>query len=264
MRNVALCEARLTRLFLSFFLFAFSPALRASASDGVNEINQTCAVSTGCFPGDSAGFPVTIGSAGSYRLTSPLVVPNDDTDGIRISTSDVGLDLNRFAVIRSGCLDSNSLCRPNQGTGSGIETTSTNGRGISVRNGSVTGMGDIGISLGEQAEVRDVLVRWNGGEGIIVDLGSTVVNAVVFQNGGDGIFTDSGTSISESTIYDNIGDGIDAGSGCSIQRNTVRANTGAGLRLGVQSAYRENTLTANSGGCVVGGANAGDNSCNGS
>lgn len=252
------------RMVLGAGLAALAPGEPARAGDGVLEINQTCAVSTGCFPGDSAGFPVTIASAGSYRLTSALVVPNDDTDGIRITTSDVALDLNRFAVIRSGCLDNNSLCRPNSGTGSGIETASTNNRGVSVRNGSVTGLGNAGISLGEQAEVRDVLVRWNGGIGIVVDLGSTVVNALVFQNGDDGIFTDSGSSVSESTVYDNLGDGIDVGSGCSVQRNTVRGSAGAGLRLGSQSAYRENVLTGNTGGCAVGGANAGDNSCNGS
>jgi hypothetical protein len=264
MRNGAFGDAWKRRILLSFGLIGLAPAMAASAGDGVLEINQTCAVSTGCFPGDSAGFPVTIGSAGSYRLTSALVVPNDDTDGIRISTSDVAIDLNRFAVIRSGCLDSNTLCRPNAGTGSGIETTTTNSRGVSVRNGSVTGMGNVGIFLGEQAEVRDVLVRWNGGVGIVVDLGSRIENALVFQNGDDGIFTDSGTSISESTVYDNLGDGIDVGSGCSIQRSTVRGNSGAGLRLGAQSAYRENTLTANTAGCALGGTNAGDNSCNGS
>ncbi len=55
-----------------------SPAL---AVDGVLEINQACADS-GCFSGDGAGFPVIISAAGSYRLTSNLVVPNENTDGI--------------------------------------------------------------------------------------------------------------------------------------------------------------------------------------
>jgi len=36
---------------------ATNPAL---ASGGVLEINQSCAVNTGCFTGDSAGFPVEI------------------------------------------------------------------------------------------------------------------------------------------------------------------------------------------------------------
>ena len=42
------------------FLVLATPAL---ASDGVLEINQTCAVQTGCFTGDTAGFPVTIWQA---------------------------------------------------------------------------------------------------------------------------------------------------------------------------------------------------------
>ncbi len=45
-------------------------ATSAFATDGVLEINQTCAVQTGCFAGDTAGFPVEIDVAGSYRLTS--------------------------------------------------------------------------------------------------------------------------------------------------------------------------------------------------
>ena len=46
------------------------------AVDGVLEINHTCAVQTGCFSGDTAGYPVTIdGTAGrSYRLTGDLIV----------------------------------------------------------------------------------------------------------------------------------------------------------------------------------------------
>ena len=57
-------------LLTPFLLFALAtPAL---AVDGVLEINQTCAVQTGCFAGDSPGFPVTITQPGSYRLTSNL------------------------------------------------------------------------------------------------------------------------------------------------------------------------------------------------
>lgn len=233
-------------------------------ADGVLEINQACAVGPGCFAGDTAGYPITITAGGSYRLTSNLVIPDDDTDGIRISTSDVAIDLNRFAVIRSACVNQTSICRPNSGAGSGIEVTTTNARGASVRNGSVVGVGDAGVSLGEQAEVSDLLVRWNAGPGIVVDLGSKVSNVVAFGNGGDGVFTDSGSSVSDSTIYDNVGDGIDAGSGCSIQRNTLRSNTGVALRMDAQTSYRENTMTGNGGGCVTGGSNGGDNSCNGS
>ena len=67
------------------------------ASDGRLEISQTCAA-TGCFPGDSAGFPVTISVSGSYVLTSDLVVANVASNGIQMQTQGVTLDLNGFTV----------------------------------------------------------------------------------------------------------------------------------------------------------------------
>ena len=54
-------------------------ALRAAASDGAREINQTAALAGAVTPGDTAGFPVTISQAGSYLLTGNLVVPSADT-----------------------------------------------------------------------------------------------------------------------------------------------------------------------------------------
>ena len=85
-------------------LLAALPDL-ATAAPGQLEINQTCATQTGCFPGDSPGFPVTIdGQAGrSYLLTSDLILPNASTDGIVVGTTSVGIDLNNFEIVRSGC-----------------------------------------------------------------------------------------------------------------------------------------------------------------
>jgi len=45
---------------ISIPLLVLFLAMPARASDGVLEINQTCAIQTGCFAGDTAGFPVTI------------------------------------------------------------------------------------------------------------------------------------------------------------------------------------------------------------
>src|SRR5690606_10202060 len=74
-------------------LASFGLAAPAPAADGVIEINQTCAKQTGCFDNDTANFPVTIdGKAGkSYRLTSDLVVPDENTTAIRISADDVSI-----------------------------------------------------------------------------------------------------------------------------------------------------------------------------
>ena len=73
-------------------------ARAAIASEGVLEINQTCAVQTGCFAGDAAGLPVTITASGSYRLTSNLAVLNENTDGIQVGADDVSIDLNGLAI----------------------------------------------------------------------------------------------------------------------------------------------------------------------
>ena len=66
-------------------------ALPVLAVDGVLEINQTCAVPTGCFAGDATGFPVQINASGSNRPTSNLgttktgilVTADETTDSLR-------------------------------------------------------------------------------------------------------------------------------------------------------------------------------------
>ncbi len=70
----------------------------ALAVDGVIEINQTCAVNTGCSVGDSAGLPVSITNPGSYRLTSNLTTGSKQVTAILITTSDVTVDLNGFTI----------------------------------------------------------------------------------------------------------------------------------------------------------------------
>ena len=64
---------------LLLLLALAGPAL---AVDGVLEINQTCAISTGCFPGDSPGFPVSVTQPGSYRLTGNLDL---SAEGVNVS-----------------------------------------------------------------------------------------------------------------------------------------------------------------------------------
>lgn len=236
----------------------------ADAVDGVLEINQTCAVQTGCFGGDTAaGYPVTIITAGSYRLTTNLIVPNENTSGIVVSTSDVGIDLNNFAIIRSGCEGATTNCTPAPGTGSGVEITSLANRGLSVKSGSITGMGNCGVLLGEQTEVSGLRVRWNSFAGIGAGAGSTVSGNTAFQNADDGINAGDGSTVSGNTVYSNGGNGIRTQGGSTVQRNTVSANGAYGLLLVSPAAYGENVITNNTVGTVNGGVNLGSNSCNG-
>lgn len=235
------------------------------ASDGVLEINQSCAVNTGCFSGDTAGFPVTInGTAGrSYQLTGDLVVPNENTDGIYISTHDIGIDLNNFSIIGTGCVGATtSACRPVSGTGSGIEVVPTGAaRSIAVRNGSIVGMGRYGVDVGSQADIRNLRVRWNRSTGIHFGSGSFVSGNSAYQNGDSGIGTSSGGStVQGNTAYDNEGSGIISNNGSTVTGNTTFSNGGNGIVaqsgsiISGNSSY-ENTvdgITAHNGSTIQG------------
>lgn len=215
------------------------------AVDGVVEISQSCATNGGCFPGDSAGFPVTIdGTAGkSYRLTSDLVVADENTNAIVISASSISIDLNGFDVVRAACAVDEGNCSAVSGSGSGIKVDSpTTRRGCAVSNGSITAMGQFGVLLGEQAQIRHVRARWNGLTGIGADAGSL---------------------IEANTAYGNGGAGIACGDGCLVRGNTSRVNSGAGLIPGTGSGYVANVVTGN-GSTIAGGISLGGNGCNGS
>jgi parallel beta-helix repeat protein len=259
-----------------------SPAL---AVDGVLEINQACAVNTGCFSGDAAGLPVTITAAGSYRLTGNLTVPDENTDGIVVNASDVGIDLNDFAIIGLVCVGvTTSACMPSSGSGSGINGIHQSG--ISVKNGSITGMGWYGVGLGPQAKITNLRVRWNRHRAIYARYGSIISGNVAFENGDNGIFAYPGCTVSGNTVYKNTLVGIYAGHGSTISGNTAynnghhgfsvnrgstvsgntaRSNTGYGLQfLDTDSAYSENVISNNTAGTVIGTAvQLGQNACNG-
>jgi hypothetical protein len=268
-------------------LLYFALAAPVLASNGVLEINQTCAVQTGCFAGDSVGLPVTISTGGSYRLTSNLIVPDENTDGILLAAADVGIDLNGFSIIRSGCEDEPDDCTPTSGSGSGVYSQSLLTAGHSVKNGGVVGMGSYGIRLGINSEVRNVRARWNRLDGINARAGAVVSGNSSYENGRDGIAASS-ASISGNTAYNNGDDGIEAGQGstvtgnaasfngsdqfaagietdegCVVRDNSVRFNGGYGLRLGTGSAYGANVITDNGIGTVIGGISILLNACDG-
>ncbi|MEZ4282892.1 MAG: right-handed parallel beta-helix repeat-containing protein [Myxococcota bacterium] len=228
---------------------ALLAASAAHAVDGVQEINQTCAVQTGCFSGDTAGFPVTIdGTAGrSYRLTSDLVVPDENTDGIRVSAPNTSIDLNGFEIVRSGCVGATTDCTPTAGTGSGVAVPDTTGdvRGILVRDGAITGMGVTGVFLGNQAEVRNLRIRWNRLNGIGAGVSSIVSDNTVHQNGSDGIVANHGSSVASNVVYQNGGRGILASTGATVSHNTAYSNGTVGISANAGSTVFGNTAYNN-------------------
>lgn len=233
----------------TFSLVLLLIATAAHAADGVLEINHTCALQTGCFAGDTPGYPVTIdGSAGrSYRLTSDLPVPGANVNGLLLSGNDLAIDLNGFSIIRSACSAATTSCTPTTGTGSAIDRASTANRGLSVRNGSVMGMGLFGVRLGEQAEVRNVRARWNRLDGINVSVGSLVVDNTAFDNGRHGVSTGAGATVRDNTLYDNGEDGVNVGTGTTVSGNTIYANDEEGIRSAGGSTISDNAVGQNGG-----------------
>lgn len=234
----------LSRLFLIAVIVLLS-GVPLLAIDGVLEINQTC-VATGCFPGDAPGFPVETTQSGSYRLTSNLNVPNEDTTGILVGASDTTIDLNGFGIFGvTVCSGQPIVCAP-AGNGHGINRTSGTTR-LSVRNGVIRGMGGIGLLLGSDSMVEEVQLYSNGSSGIQVTFSSTVRNSLIVGNGHSGISASRASSITGCIVRGNGDTGINCGAtGCSVRDSLVYENEGRGISLADNGLALNNTINNNS------------------
>jgi hypothetical protein len=182
-------------LLLLVLIFA-TPTL---AVDGVLEINQTCAVNTGCFSGDAAGFPVKITAAAgatSFALTSDLNVANGG-NGISIEAPDVSVDFHGFTLAAAGA-----------GVG-GIVFAAANNE---VRNGTVRGFnleGIFGNGVSPHARVIDMRIFDNGREGIELQTqGSLVEGCRVANNSQEGIEVRDTGLVLHNVVSDNGGVGL--------------------------------------------------------
>jgi len=160
-----------------------------------------------------AGFPIKITKAGSYILNSTLIVGVTLADAIKVSHNNVSINLNGFSIIG-----------PATGTGIGVDAVGMTN--VTVSNGSVTGMGGAGISLGDNGTVQNVRIIANGA-------------------GGSG------------------GDGVDCGVGCLVSGSVISNNLGGnGLTFpDASSGYLNNIINGNKA-TVVGGTPMSGNICN--
>lgn len=231
---------------LGLILVVLMIAPAGLAANGVVEINQACAESAnGCFSGDASGFPVTIdGSAGkSYRLTGDLVVSNRNATAIQVSTSSVTLDLGGFEIRgTTTCSGTPLTCFP-IGTGDGV---SGSGQAlIHVKNGSVVGMGDHGIIVGDSGIVENVHATQNGFRGILGASSSVLRNNVAALNRTDGIVGTFRPMMVGNTAFDNGSSGLSAGHYATISRNSAYRNGGNGIAGGAGSTIRNNAAYMN-------------------
>lgn len=237
-------------------------ALCASPAQAQTTLTQTKAKDGlgGC---DTPGFPITICKSGSYKLTGKLTVPNSNTDGIVIAASHVTIDLNGFAIL--GTTDCSGGLNPcaGAGSGAGITTLGEFHFNITIRNGTVQGMGSTGVNLhGDSNVVEHLHVRSNGSGGVLLaqslDFGSSMIQYTTAQrNGGNGLFVDRG-SVRHCVSDVNEAAGIWVGLG-NASFNVATRNS-VGLQLGAAASYIGNVLRENST-SVSGGVNLGQNLC---
>lgn len=229
--------------------FGLLPTSAAFAVDGVFEINQVCATATGCFSGDGAGFPVTISKPGSYRLTGNLTADPQQLSAIEITSSEVQLDLNGFAVLDGAVMRA---------------IWSTESR-VSVLNGTISGSFGSGIVLeGTLSRVEGVVVdisgvnqaillgdrclltnsRSDGGTAPAILLGNYCVargNTIHATANGPALEMGSNATAVENSVRGDSG--IAAGTRSTLVNNSVLCHTGAGI-LATSSSVIGNAVTS--------------------
>jgi hypothetical protein len=209
----------------------------ADASDGVREISPARAAVGAVTAGDAPGYPVTLSEPGSYVLTASLVTTGADT-AIEITTDDVSLDLNGFAV---ECRLFLSL--PCSG-GTGIAGAGRDN--VRLANGSVRGHGGDGVVLGDGAHVEDVRIVDNLGDGLSVGAEAVVGSCLARGNTGAGISAGDGSRVRDSVATRNDV-GIVVGQGSTVSHSTARANTTLGIGASSGSTVVGNAASDNLG-----------------
>ncbi len=141
--------------------------------------------------------PLRITKSGCYRLSADVVVPDGNTNGIRILANDVRLNLNGHGVIGPNtCSGTPAVCTIAAGTGIGIDAINT--KNVVVRDGFVRGMGGHGIRLGTHSHVSNVSSSENGLAGIFGGLVNELENVLSEQNGGQGVVCGDDSSLKSS------------------------------------------------------------------
>lgn len=229
----------------------------AQAGDGRVEISQTCAVETGCLPGDAPGFPVRLEGARSYVLTSSLSVEGG-ASALQAVGGSITIDLNGFTIAGSyTCSVSPPNC-PARG-GAAIDAAFVN---VTVRNGVIRDWGGDGVVLGFRGAAEDLVVTSGAGDGIVAASTSLVSGNRLSNLVGDAIRLTFNSDVAglgrvEGNVIQSVrGDGIDIGQGVVLGNftNNVFGESG---RFGPGTGYGLNRFSKT----PSGGTSMGNNAC---
>jgi parallel beta-helix repeat protein len=187
-------------------------------------------------PISPASLPITIGTPGSYYLTSNIIAPAGYTgNGIIVNASRVTIDLNGFEVAGVS------------GSGAGVFIGGSQ-TDITVRNGNIFSWGAHGIDgIGNgRIYVDSVRSMFNSGLGFNLDLGALITNCIASNNVGIGIHGAAGSVVRNCVSQNNNSTGIDVGSGSVVQGSTSRNNLSSGIKIGDGGSI-DNCVVYNSG-----------------
>jgi hypothetical protein len=244
-------NANVHSIVLALLLIAFIPSAVFS-TDGQIKIAQT----------SSTTFPIIINQAGSYVLTSNLVVTDHGANGIEITVNDVTIDLNGHSIQGPAT----------GGIGGGINASDR--YNLTIRNGRIWGFGTQGISLlnsipggqkGAGHVIEGVQVI-NNYEGIVVSGGvvsncvannnkinagiwainSLVTNCIANKNIGSGIIAENSIVINNTTLYNDYG--IQAVDESFIKGNNLRNNIKGLVISGYRNYATQNVASDNGSG----------------
>lgn len=250
-------------------------AAPAFAVDGAILVNQARALAGNVTSGDAPGFPISINAPGYYVLTSNLVVPNQNTTAIQVNANNVTIDLNGFAIqgpnvcVTDGFTVAQPCTLPSSSplaTGIGVDA----GTGVAfnvlntrIINGTIDGVGGIGIFANVNARIEGVNISNTGSYGVYT-FGGVIRDVLVRACGATGILT-SGAVIKDSRSIFNRGAGLQTGNSSVITGNIIATNQSYGMILTGNSRYTDNVLDNNNGGNgnpqTSGGTAAGVNTC---
>lgn len=169
---------------------------------------------------------------GSYVVARNLAATGDC---LVIQADFVTVDLDGFVI--SG-----------NGTGAGIaEFLATGRRGITVRNGVITGFqGAVVLSHSSGVTVERINATANAFDAIVAgDMASAIRNTVV-GNGGMGLRLGQRALATGNTVNENVGNGILVDIGGNVAGNTVGRNQAAGI-VALEGALVANNVSRNNG-----------------
>lgn len=225
----------------------------------LQQVEPRTLVSAATTPGDIDNTFI-ISRPGSYYLGENLE-GESFKNGIRITSSDVTLDLNGFALLG------------NVQSISGIVVVfSADSSGIVVRNGTISNWPTFGIDLldaGFGAIVQNVVARNNGSAGIRAGNSSIVMNCTSHDNG-FGIIGGNNSVVEGCVAFRNSSTGIITGSagqvrGCTSRENVLGISVGAAsivVNCNVHSGLG-NGIQASSLGCLIEGCVVNNNAQDG-